>query len=185
MFQMKSYFFYVLSLQPSKIPSCLQFSSLKGYLLVRILTHIVVQMLSSVCLFVTPMDMHARLPCPSPFTQTHVHWVGDAIQPSHPLLSPSPPPFNLSQHQDLFQWVTCLHQVVKLLELQLHKDWIFISPSNEYSGLISFRIDWLDLLTAKGLSRVFNTTVQKHQFIGAQLSLWSNSHFHAWLLEKP
>ena len=54
-----------------------------------------------------------------------------------------------------------------------------ISPSNEYSGLISFRIDWLDLLQCKGFSRVFsNSTVQKHQFFSAQLSLWSNSHIH-------
>ena len=61
-----------------------------------------------------------------------------------------------------------------------------ISPSSECSGLISFRMDWLDSLKSKGLSRVFsNTTVQKHQFFGAELSLWSNSHIHTWLLEKP
>ena len=53
------------------------------------------------------------------FAQTHVHWVSDAIQPSHPLSSPSPPAFNLSQHQGLFQWVSSLHQVVKVLEFQL------------------------------------------------------------------
>ena len=52
------------------------------------------------------------------FTQTHVHWVGDAIQPSHPLASPSSPTFNLSQYQGLFQWVSSLHQVAKVLELQ-------------------------------------------------------------------
>ena len=52
-------------------------------------------------------------------TQTHVHWVGDAIQPSHPLLSPSPPALNLSQHQGLFQWVSSSHQVAKVLEFQL------------------------------------------------------------------
>ena len=67
--------------------------------------------------------------------------------------------------------------------------WIFsfnISPSNEHSGLISFRMDWMDLLASKGLSRVFyNTTVQRHQFFGTQLSLYSNSHIHTWLLEKP
>ena len=51
--------------------------------------------------------------------QTHVLWVGNAIQPSHPLLSPSPPAFNLSQHQGLFQWVSSLHEVAKVLELQL------------------------------------------------------------------
>ena len=62
------------------------------------------------------------------FTQTHVHWVGDPIQPSHPPLSPSPPAFNLSQHYSLFQWVSSLHQVVKVLEFQLQHQsfqWIF------------------------------------------------------------
>ena len=65
--------------------------------------------------------------------------------------------------------------------------WSFsISPSNEYSGLISFRMDWLDLLAVQGLSKVISsTTVHKHQFFGAQLSLWSNSHIHIRLLEKP
>ena len=64
---------------------------------------------------------HAKPPCPSPapgVTQTRVHWVGDAIQPSHPLSSPSPPAFNLSQHQGLFKWVGSSHQVAKVLELQ-------------------------------------------------------------------
>ena len=69
------------------------------------------------------------------------------------------------------------------------KYWSFsftISPSNEYSVLISFRIDWFDLFAVQGLSRVFsNTTVQKHPFFGAQLSLWSNSYIHTRLLEKP
>ena len=77
-------------------------------------------------------------------------------------------------------------------ELALHircsKYWSFsftISPSSEYSRLISFRIDWISLLS-KGLSKVFsNTTVQKHQFFSTQLSSQSNSHIHKWLLEKP
>ena len=61
-----------------------------------------------------------------------------------------------------------------------------ISPSNEHSGLIFFRMDWLDLLAVQGPSRVFsNTTVQKHQFFGTQLSSQSNSHIHTWLLENP
>ena len=64
-----------------------------------------------------PMD-HSTPGLPE-ITQTHVHWVGDVIQPSHPLLSPSPPAFNLSQHQSLFQWVTSSHQVAKVLEFQL------------------------------------------------------------------
>ena len=106
---------------------------------------------------------HTRLPCLSPTpraSSTHVYWVSDAIQPSHPLSSPSLPAFNHSQHQGLFQWVSSLHEVAKVLELQLQH-----SPSNEYSGLISFKIDWFESLLSKGLSRVFsNTTVQKHQF---------------------
>ena len=69
-----------------------------------------------------PQHQHARPPCPSPTArvyQTHVHWVGDAIQPSHPLLSPSPPALNLSQHQCLFQWVNSSNQMAKVLEFQL------------------------------------------------------------------
>ena len=61
-------------------------------------------------------SQHTRPPCPSP---THVQRVGDAIQPSHPLSSPSPPAPNLSQHQSLFQWVNSLHEVAKVLEFQL------------------------------------------------------------------
>ena len=74
----------------------------------------------------------------------HAHQVGDAIQLSHPLSSPSPPAFNLSQHQGLFQSVLCI---------RWPKYWSFsfsISPSNEYSGRISFRMDWLDLLAVQG-----------------------------------
>ena len=97
----------------------------------------------------------------------YVHLVGEAIQPSHPLWSPSPPALNLSQHQGLFKLVSSSHQMDT-------KYWSFSfsnSPSNEYSEMISFRMDWLDL-QSKGLSRVFsNTTVQKHQFFHAQLSL--------------
>ena len=75
---------------------------------------------------------HARLPCPLPspgVCSNHVHWVSDAIQPSHPLSSPSPPALSLSQHQGLFQGVSSLHQVAKELELQLqqiHTDIIII-----------------------------------------------------------
>ena len=77
------------------------------------------------------------------FMQTHVHLESDVIQPSHPLLSPSPPAFNLSQHQGLFKRVSSSHQVAKVLSFS-------ISLSNEYSGLISFRIDWFDLLSVQG-----------------------------------
>ena len=79
------------------------------------------------------------------FTQTHVHWVGDAIQPSHPLSSPSSPALNLSQHQGLFQWVSSSHEVAKYWSFSFN-----ISSSNEHPGLISFRMDWLDLLEVQG-----------------------------------
>ena len=77
--------------------------------------------------------------------QTHVHLVCDAIQPSHPLSSPSPPALDLSQHQGLFKWVSSSHQVVKVWSFSFS-----ISPFNEYSGLMSFRMDWFDLLAVQG-----------------------------------
>ena len=97
------------------------------------------------------LPVHHQLP---ESTQTHVHWVGDAIQPSHPLSSPSPPALNLSQHHGLFKWVGSSHQVAKVLELQLS-----ISPFNEHPGLISFRMDWLDLLAVQG---ALKSLIQHH-----------------------
>ena len=102
-----------------------------------------VQLLSHVRLFATPWTAecqaslsHHQLP---ELAQTHVHQVSDAIQPSHPLLSPSPPAFNPSQHQGLFQWISSSHQVTKVLELQhLFFQWIFRTDF--------LRIDWFDLL---------------------------------------
>ena len=91
---------------------------------------------------------------PSELTQTHVHWVADAIQPSHPLSSPSPPAFNHSQHQGLFQWVSSLHQVATYWSFSFS-----ISPSNEYSGLISLRMDWLELLA---VHRTLKSLLQHH-----------------------
>ena len=116
------------------------------------------------------------------FTQTRVHPVGDAIHSSHPLPSPSLPTFNLPQHQDLFQLVSSSHQVAKVLEFQLqHQSF----PVNIQDWFPLGLTDWISL-QSKGLSRVFsNTTVQKQQFFGAQLSLQSNSYIHTWLLEKP
>ena len=111
------------------------------------------------------LPVHHQLP---ESTQTHVHWVNDAIQPSHPLSSPSPPAPNPSQHQGLFKWVSSPHQGGQSIGVSAStsvlpmntQDW---SPL-EWTGWIS--------LWSKGLSRVFsNTTVQKHQFFGAQLSL--------------
>ena len=116
----------------------------------------------------------------SEFTQTHIHRVGDTIQPSHPLSSPSPPAPNPSQHQGLFQWVNSSHLIfigVSALASVLPMNTQEWSPLG-WTGWISFQ--------SKGLSRVFsNTTVQKHQFFGTQLSSQSNSHTHTWLLEKP
>ena len=104
--------------------------------------------------------------------QTHVLRDCDAIQPSYPLSSPSPLP-------SIFPIIRVFPSE-SVLPIRWPKNQSFsfsISPSNEYSSLISFRIDWLDLLAAKGHSRVFsNTTVQKQQFFGDQLSLQSNSH---------
>ena len=101
------------------------------------------------------------------FAQIPVHWVSDAIQPSHLLSPPAPPGFNLSQHPGLFQLVCSLHQVAKVLGLQLpHQSfqWIF--------GLISFRMDWLDLLAVQETLKSF---LQRHSseasMFGAQ-SRW-------------
>ena len=88
------------------------------------------------------LPVHHQLP---ESTQTHVHWVSDAIQPSHPLSSPSPSVLNLSQHQSLFKWVISSHQWPKYWSFSFN-----ISPSYEYSGLISFRMDWLYLLAVQG-----------------------------------
>ena len=115
-----------------------------------------------------PMDcstsgipVHHQLP---EFTQTHVHWVGDAIQPSHPLSPTSPPTINLSQHQALFQWLSSLQQVAQVLEFKL------VPPMNTQDW---FRLGWTGCISLQsmGCSRAFSNTIQKHQFFGAQLSL--------------
>ena len=96
------------------------------------------------------LPVHYQLP---EFTQTHIRWVGDAIQPSYPLSSPSAPAFNLAQHQGLYKRVSS--------HIRWPKYWSFsfnMSPS-EYSGLISFRIDWLDLLAVQG---TFKSLLQHH-----------------------
>ena len=141
------------------------------------------------CSTLRPHDsQHTGFPVPHQlleFTQTHIHRVGDAIQPSHPLflLPPIPPSIRVVSNESI-------------LSMRWPKYWSFsfsISPSKEHPGLISFRMDWSPSkwtgwisLQSKGLSRVFsNTTVQKHQFVGAQPSSQSNSHIHTWPLEKP
>ena len=127
-----------------------------------------VQSLSCVQLFATPCSMpgfpvrHQLLK----LAQTHVYWVCDTIQPSHPLLSPSPPACNLSQHQGLFQWVSSSHHMAKGLEVSFN-----ISPPNEYSGLISFRMDWLDLLGVQG---TLKSLLQHHS---SKSILWHSAFF--------
>ena len=95
------------------------------------------------CCSMPSFPVHHQLP---EIAQTHVHWVGDAIQLSHPLLSPALPAVNLSDHQGLSK--------VSVLHIRWPKYWSFsfsISPSNEYSGLISFGMDWFDLLAVQGM----------------------------------
>ena len=108
------------------------------------------------------------------FIQTHVHRVSEAIQPSHPLSSTSPPAFNLSHHQSLFQWVSSLHEMAKVLEFQLSSLKASVSAEAEMNIQDWFHLGltgWISL-QFKGLSSIFsNTTVQKHQLFSAQLSL--------------
>ena len=114
------------------------------------------------------------------FAQTHVHWVINAIQPSHPLL-------HLLLLLSIFPRIRVFSNESALC-IRWPKYWSFsisISPSSEYSDLVSFRTDWFISLLFKGLSRVFSsTTIQKHPFFEAQPSLWSSSHIRTWLLEK-
>ena len=125
---------------------------------------------------------HARLPCPSPTPRAYSNSC-PLSRWCHPTISSSIVPFSLLQSflaSGSFQVSHSLHQVAKVSEIQLQ-----LSPSNKYSGLISFRMDSLDLLQSKGLSRVpSNTTVQKHQFFDTQHFFHSNSHIHTWLLES-
>ena len=120
------------------------------------------------------LPVHHQLP---ESTQTYVLRVDDAIQPSHPLSSPSSPALNPSQHQGLFQWVNSSHEVAKY--------WSFsISPSNEHPGLISFRMHWLDLLavqgTLKSLLQHHSSKTSIFRCSVAQLSSQSNSHIHTY-----
>ena len=103
------------------------------------------------------------------FTQTHVHRDGDAIQPSHPLSSPSLPAHNPSQHQSLFQWVSSSHESFSFS----------ISPSNEHPGLFSFRMDWLDLLEVQG---TLKSLLQHHS---SKASILRCSAFFTVLLSHP
>ena len=140
---------------PYRLTPSVQFSSVRSFSRGRI--------------FATPwtaahFPAHHRLP---ELTQTHVHRIGDAIQPSHPLSSPSPPVFNLSQHQ-VFSSESVLH-------IRWSKYWSFsfsISPSNEYSRLIFFRLDLLDLLGVQGTLK----SLLQHHSSKASI-LWHSAFF--------
>ena len=117
------------------------------------------------------LPVHHQLP---EFTQTHLHRVSDAIQPSHPLSSPSPPALNLSQHQDFSN--------ESALCMRWPKYWSFslsISPSSDHPGLISFRMDWLDLLAVQG---TLKSLLQHH---GSKASILQRSAFFIIQLSHP
>ena len=122
--------------------------------------------------------VHHQLP---ELAQTHVHQVGDAIQPYHSLLSPSLPAFSLSQHQGF--------SIESVLQIRWPKYWNFnfsINPSNKYSGLISFMIDWSDVIAVQLILK----NLLQHQSWKALILQHSaifivHSHIHTWLLEKP
>ena len=157
---------------------------LVGFVLQSVFQFSAVESLSHVQLFATPWTTHTRLPCPSPTPRAYSNSCPSS-QRCHPTISSSVIPFS-----------SCLQSFPTsesfLVELALHirwpKYWSFsfsISPSNEYSGLISFRIDCFDLLAVQRTLKSFlQHHCSKRQFFGAQLSLWSNSHIHKWQLEK-
>ena len=115
------------------------------------------------------------------FTQTHVHWVGDAIQPSHPLSSPSPTVLNLSQHQGLLKWVSSSHQVAKVLEFQLQHQsfqWVFRTDFL-WDGLVGSPC-------SPRVSQESSPTPQFKSINSSALSFFYSSTFTSvWLLEKP
>ena len=158
---------------------------------VRSNLRIVTQFSSVAQLFLTPCDpmdcsmpafpVHDQLP---EFTQTHVHWVGDAIQPSHPLLSASPPAFNLSQHQGLFKWVSSSHQVAKGLEFQLQqqsfqwvfrtdfsKDWLVGSPSSPRDSQESSPTPQFKSINSSALSFLYSPTLHAYMTTGKIIAL--------------
>ena len=145
----------------------------------------VVQSLSSVWLFVTPWTAacQATLSFTIPWCLLKLMSI-ESVMPSNYFILCRP----LLLLPSIFPSIRVFSNE-SVLCIRWPKYWSFtftISPSNEYSGLISFRIDWFDHLAVQGnLKRLFNTTVKKHQFFGPQPSLWSICHTHTWLLEKP
>ena len=147
---------------PRKVSQTVQFSS--------------VQSLSHVRLFATPWTEACQTSLSVPISWTLLKLVSmELVMPSNHLILCHP----LLLLPSVFPRMR-VFSIESVLRIRWPKYWGFsfsISSSNEYSGLISFRMNWLDLLAVQGLSRVFSsTTVQKHQFFGAQPSLWSDSH---------
>ena len=139
-----------------------------------------------------PMDCSMPgLPVPHyllEFVQIHVHWIDNAIPPFHLLLPSSPLAFNLSQHQGLFQWVGSfpVSQLFASGSQSIRASALASVLPMSIQGWFPLGLTNLVSVLSKGLSRVFSgTTIPKHQFFSAQLSLWSSSHIHTWLLEKP
>ena len=124
------------------------------------------------------LPVHHQLPGS---TQTHVHSVSDAIQPSHRLSSPSPPAPNPSQHQGLFQWVNSSQEVAKYWSFSFSS-----SPSNEHPGLISFRMDWLDLPVVQGtLKSLLQHHSPKASILRHSAFFTVQCHIRTWPLENP
>ena len=166
---------------------CLITSPGKTYL-IDMISSVQFSSVAQLCLTLwNPMDcmpglpVHHQLP---EFTQTHVHWVGDAIQPSHPLSSPSLPHFNFSQEQDLFKWVSSSHKVAKVLELQVQhqslkwifrtdflQDWLVWSPCSLRDSRESFPIPQFKSINSLVLSFLYGPTLTSiHDY-------WKNHSF--------
>ena len=158
--------------------SDLQFSSLQSLSLVR--------------LFVTPWTDSSTPGLPVhhqflEFIQTHVHWVGGAIQPSHPLSSPSPPAFNLSQHQGLFKWVSSLHQVAKVLEFQLQHQsfqWIFRTNFLEHLKRMWPRTDKSWFIESEIIKSLKFGTIPKAHLNPLWATRGTHETFRKWWCQK-
>ena len=141
---------------------------------------LVVQLPSRVQLY-NPKDCSTPgLPVPHhfpKFAQVHVHYIGDAIQPSHPLMPSSPSAFNLSQHQGLFQWVVCLHQMTKILELQFQHQsiqWVF-----RVAFLQIWQV-WSSCCPRNSQESSPAPQFEGNKFFGTLPSLWFSSHDCEW-----
>ena len=146
---------------------------------------VVVQSLNHVTLFTTPWTAAYQASLSFTISQSLLKIKSiESIMPSNHLILCHP----LLSLLSIFPSIRVFSNELTLC-IRWPKYWSFsfsISPSNEYSELVSFRIDWFYLLAVQGTLKVFSsTTVQKHQFFSAQPSLWSSSHIHTWLLEKP